>query len=80
MEFEADLGKWERGITVEFEADSMKEALQKADEFLQKEIASKNLEANADIVQIKLRNGPCVYDYMNGTGIYADTIESLGLK
>lgn len=67
MKFEADLGTWERGICVTFEASSNESALEKANELLSEEIAAKTVDGgDALVVQIRDASGNAIFDYMNG--------------
>ncbi len=63
--YEADLGKWERGIKVTLEAKDREEALKKFDNVLKEEIEDGKLPSDSIIVQFS-EEGVCVYDYMNG--------------
>jgi hypothetical protein len=60
MMYQADLGQWERGHTVEFEASNKEDALKKA---------TAMLVDNEIVVELRLwdgsRFGKIVYDYYN---------------
>lgn len=62
--YNADLGSWERGTTVEFEAEDDQDALEKAI------IKAQMLSESADVVQIrpgkKKERLNAIYDFMNG--------------
>lgn len=67
MKFDADLGTWERGICVSFEASSNESALEKAHELLSEEIAAKTVDGgDAIVVQIRDEYGRTIFDYLNG--------------
>ena len=63
--YKADLGSWERGITVEFEAEDKRVAITKATEVLHEEIRDENLPVGSMVVQMS-ENDVCIFDYMNG--------------
>lgn len=62
--YKADLGSWDKGRTVEFEAGNNSKALRKAELLIDNSLDGQD----AEVVQIKIYdNGWCVvYDYMNG--------------
>lgn len=64
-QYKADLGCWEEGITVEFEAQDKHAALTRAAVLLEEEILGHILPASSVIVQMS-EEDVCVYDYMNG--------------
>lgn len=62
--YKADLGSWEKGRTVQFEAESNSDALRKAESLINDDVDGQD----AEVVQIKVYkdNWYTVYDYFNG--------------
>lgn len=60
--YNADVGSWERGLTVEFQASDQDSALTIAD--------YEATKVQGEVVQIRLgkrdEHGKCIFDYMNG--------------
>ncbi len=74
MKYTGELGTYERGYYAECEASSPEEALHTFEKMLQEKKA-KFCDCDDDdqyVSQIHEgdKNGPFVYDYMNGFGIY----------
>jgi hypothetical protein len=70
--YKADLGCWEAGVAVEFEAKDKRVAVLKAAELLQEEMDNESIPQGSIIVQVSEENTLVdwgyirVYDYMNG--------------
>jgi hypothetical protein len=63
--YKADLGRWEKGISVEFEAEDQVAAMKIARDSLDKYIADGSCEPDAMVVKL-VEDGYCIYDYLNG--------------
>ena len=66
MKYSADLGRWERGIVIEFEADYAEAAVSRARSILREKCEAGELDEDAIVVQIHNDDGDVVFDYMNG--------------